>query len=505
MEQRDFEALLDEKNKRIAILESTVLTYEEKFQNALDQIEQLKRIIYGRKSERFVPEDNQLNLFSEQTESVQNKKEEKIQQISAHERKVKNKNHKGRSLLSKCGHLEVEEIILEGDHDPDSIRIGKVITEKLAYKKGKLYVKRLIRVKHKNPKTEKINIPELPAEPIPKCEADVSLLAYIPVAKFVDHLPEYRIQQIFKREGVKIPPATMNNWTHKIANLLNPVCDHIMKEILKTGYVQMDESTIKVIAGKKNKSHLGYMWVMNSPQRNMVYFEYHQGRGREGPKEMIKDYQGFLQTDGYEVYDNLASDYPNIELFNCWAHARRYFEKALTNDKARAEKVMLIIQQLYEIEKSWRDEKDKSPKSRRELRLKKSKPLLDVLKKYLDEQYPMVLPKSLIGKAFAYTLKRWKKLYTYIEDGRIEIDNNLIENAIRPLALGRKNYLFAGNHDAAANIANFYTIFGTCKKQEVNPYDYLLWYLERVNDTSILNMESLSPSSYKKLIDKKEM
>ncbi len=479
---------------------------EEQLQNALDQITQLQRIIYGRKSERFVYADNQLNLFSGQVELEQPNEEVKTQQIPSHERKVKKSKHKGRTLISQCSHLEVEDIILEAEGGPDSIKIGEAITEKLAYRIGKLYIKRTIRPKHKDPKTEKISIAELPSEPLPKCEADVSLLAYVPVSKFVDHLPEYRIQQIFKREGVKIAPATMNNWTHKIAQLLNPLCNHLKMGILQTGYVQMDESTIRVMAGKKNKTHLGYMWVMNSPQKNQVYFEYHEGRGREGPEKMIKDYQGILQTDGYKVYDNLASDYPDIELINCWAHARRYFEKALPNDKARAEKVMLLIQKLYGIEKNWRElsEKQKSPQSRIIIRIKEAKPLLDELKIYLDEQYPMVLPKSLIGKAMAYTLKRWKKLTGYLEDGRIEIDNNLIENSIRPLALGRKNYLFAGNHDAATNIANFYTVFGTCKKQGVNPYDYLVWYLERVSDTSIQNIASLSPVSYKKLTENLE-
>jgi len=490
-------------NKLLSIRKEIHLTYEEKLQNALDQIAQLQRLIYGRKSERFVPNENQLNIFTSQVEQEDKDSGQQTQQVKAHERKVKKSNHKGRTLLSQCGHLKVEEQILEAPHGQDSIKIGEVITEKLAYRRGKLYVKRLIRPKQKDPKTGQINIAELPPHPIPKCEADVSLLAYIPVSKFVDHLPEYRQRQIFKREGVVIPANTMNNWTHRIANLLNLVCLHIMEEILSTGYVQMDESTIRVMAGKKNRTHLGYMWVMNSPEIGLVYFEYHKGRGRAGPEEILKNYQGALQTDGYNVYESLENLYQDIDFYACWAHARRYFEKALNNDKERAQKVLWIIQELYTIERKCREENN-SAAQRKQIRQDEAKPILKELKQYLDQQAPLVTPSSLIGKAIAYTLKRWKKLSAYVDNGRVEIDNNLIENAIRPLALGRKNYLFAGNHEAAANIANFYTVFGTCKKQGINPYDYLVWYLERVNDTSIKNIASISPHSYKELMENEE-
>lgn len=496
-------AILTYENKLLKLRTEIQLAYEEKLQNALDQITQLQRIIYGKKSERFVPSENQLNLFSGQVEQKTEGSEVQSQQIKAHERKVKKSNHKGRTLLSQCGHLEVEEQVLDVEHSPDSIKIGEVITEKLAYRKGKLYVKRLIRPKQKDPKTEKISIAELPSEPIPKCEADVSLLAHIAVSKFVDHLPEYRLQQIFKREGVIIPPPTMNNWTHRIGELLNIMAQHIKEQILSSGYVQMDESTIKVMSGKKDRTHLGYMWVMTSPEKDLVHNKYDPGRGRAAPEEILKEYAGILQTDGYDVYESLEKIYTAIHFVACWAHARRYFEKALDNDKDRAQKVLGEIQRLYQIERECRENKSTAAQ-RKQIRQERAKPVLEAMKGYLDEQALVVTPSSLIGKAIAYTLKRWKKLCAYVEDGRIEIDNNLIENAIRPLALGRKNYLFAGNHEAAANIANFYTVFGTCKKQVINPYNYLVWYLERVNETSIQNIASISPESYKIIREKEE-
>jgi len=479
--------------------------YKEQLQNAIDRIAQLERIIYGRKSERFVPVDNQLNLFSGEIEDSDPKEQlAQTQQIKAHQREVRKSKHKGRQLLSQCGHLPVEEQLLDIDHSEQSTRIGEVITEKLAYKPGKLYRKRIIRPKYKEPKTEEIIIAELPEEPIAKCEADVSLLAYISVSKFVDHLPEYRQQQIFKREGVQVPPATMNNWTHRIAKLIQPVCRHIKQQILNTGYIQIDESSIKVMSGKKNRTHLGYMWVLNSPEQHMVYFAYDESRSKTAAQKMILNYEGEIQSDGYEVYESLNKSNGGQHFSACMAHVRRYFDKSKANDKERSEYVLRKIQKLYEIERNCR-EQNSTPEQRKEIRQEMAKPILKEIKIYIEKQVITTTPASAFGKALGYAIKRWKKLTRYLDNGRLEIDNNLIENAIRPLALGRKNYLFAGNHDAAANIANFYTLFGTCKKLGVNPYNYLVWCLERINSTSIQEIHSISPASYSKLMENTDM
>jgi len=502
-----YEALLAENTQQKATIKQLEETldrvtkmHEEKLQNTLDQIAQLQRLVYGRKSERFVASDNQLNLFSDKIDnSVSKEQEVQSLQVKAHKREVKKSKHKGRQLLSQCGHLPLEEHLLDIEHSENSIKIGEAITEKLAYKPGKLYRIRYKRPKYKEPKSEEIKIAELPEQPIAKCEADVSLLAYIVVSKFVDHLPEYRLRQMFKRESVVIPPATMNNWTHKVANLVNLVAVHIREQILSQSYVQMDESTIKVMTGKKNRTHLGYMWVLNSPEKDQVYFEYHPGRSSTAPNQMLKGYKGELQTDGYEVYENIGKANADIKLLGCMAHARRYFDKSLANDKDRSEYVLRKIQKLYFIENQCR-ENNSTIEQRKSIRQEMAKPILEELKSYMENEALTATPSSSFGKALGYTLKRWKKLIRYVDNGSLEIDNNLIENAIRPLALGRKNYLFAGNHEAAANIANFYTIFGTCKKLDLNPYNYMVWYLQRVNGTNIQEIHSISPESYKKIL-----
>ena len=335
----NIEALL-QRNK---VLEEQILILQ-------DQLVQLNRMVFGRKSERFVYEENQLSLFGNEDGLAAVETPQLVETtIATHNRKI-NKNHPGRSLLKNCSHLRVEEQLIPTPHSEEDLLIGHLQREKLAYKKGEFYIKKLITPKYKNKQTGKIVVGDQPSEPIPKCEADVSLLAYIPVSKFVDHLPEYRLQKIFKRDGVIIAPSTMNGWTHKIANLFSPMADYIQKQILSTGYIQMDESTIRVMNNKKGKTKIGYMWVIYSPSIRCVNFIYHKGRSKEAPTAILATYKGKLQTDGYKVYETINNQSSNIDLSNCNAHARRKFEKSLSNNKNSASKVMLLYQNLYAIE-----------------------------------------------------------------------------------------------------------------------------------------------------------
>ena len=269
--------------------------------------------------------------------------------------------------------------------------------------------------------------------------------------------------------------------------------------------MQMDESTIRVMVGKKNTTHLGYMWVIYSPRYRCVCYIYHQGRSKEAPNEILNIYEGKLQADGYPVYASIDKARTNIDLSNCNAHARRYFEKVLSNDKEKASYAMSLYQKLYTIEGQITKHRKNDPSLedqyayyayRKEAR-KKAVPIAQVFKSWMEDQLIKVLPSSPIGKAIAYTHNRWDKLTKYLDDGELEIDNNLIENCIRPLALGRKNYLFAGSGEAAVNIGVFYTIFVTCKQLQINTSNYLTWYLENITSTNINEIEKLSPWSYK--------
>ena len=495
----NYEAIIAQKDAEIAQKDVAIQHQAARIEELAHQIAQLQKMIYGRKSERFIPEvdTNQLNIFGDVV-PVEPPSETQKETIT-YQREKKKSDHKGRQLLAGCTHLDVEERVIDADHDDNDIYIGDEITDKLAKKPGKLFIVRYIRRKYKKAGQDIIITAPAIEEPIAKCEADISLLVDIVVSKFVDHVPEYRQQQIYKREGVVIPSSTMNGWVHQLSPYMKLMSEHIKDQILQTSYIQQDESTIKVMDGKKQGTHTGYMWVMGSVSLKYVCFEYQKGRSREGPVNSFKHYKGHLQTDAYEVYDIIDKIYGDIQHFHCWAHGRRKFAEALNNDKSRSEYALSQIQKLYEIERHCREANHTHDQRKKERQA--AKPILEQFKEWMDKEALIVTPRSPIGIAIGYMVKRWDKFTKYTDHGNVEIDNNIIENAIRPLALGRKNFLFAGNHVAAVTIGYYYTIFGTCKALGVNPYDYMVWFLTKVPSTKTSEMAKISPDQYQKSIE----
>lgn len=459
------------------------------------QIDQMKRLLFGAKRERFVKEQDEnqrvLPFDVEQEEKPGKEKEE----ITYTREKKKRENHPGRVALPS--HLPVEEIIIEPEEDITGMKcIGKEVTDQLELTPAKLYIKRYIRPKYITPEDDQMNqqgiIAPLPTFPIEKGIPGPGLLAQVMIDKFVDHLPIYRQIERFKRENVKISSSTINGWQESVCNLLEPLYDTLTHRVLSQGYLQVDETPIQVLdKNKKGKTHRGYYWVYYSPLEKVVFFDYRHGRSREGPKELLKGYTGYLQTDGYKVYDYFDNK-KGITLLNCMAHARRGFEKALNYDWERGEYALGEFQKLYAIEQKAR-ENNYTPKQRHELRLDKSLPILNDFGQWIVETYKSVLPKSPMGQATGYCIPRWDHLIAYLHDGSLEIDNNLAENAIRPIALGRKNYLFAGSQRGAQRAAMFYSFFGTCKKNDVNPFDWLKKVLEVIPEYKVNQLTDLLP------------
>lgn len=494
------ELIIAEKDKKIEQLtlqvNSLKTDYEKIIFELQYQYDKLQRMMFGRKAERFVSAPyTGPNLFSamEAEQPTPLPQAAQTTQVPAHERKKS--NHKGRKLLDNLPTgIEVINQNLEPENKPDdAVFIGSEIKKTLAYQPGKFYIDQLTRNKYVDRSTQTIFIAEKPKEAIEKCEAHPTLLADVIVSKFVDHIPEYRKQQQYKREGVVIPPSTMNDWTHKIAQYLKPVTQVIKEDILSTQYIQVDESTIKVM--HKDKTKVGYMWVINSPQLKMSYFDFYPSRSAKVPKLILDNYQGILQSDGYTAYEVLEKVYLNLNYLNCWAHARRKFEESLKYDQQTSSYVLGEIQKLYNIEQKCRDQK-LPPDNRKDIRQKQSLPILKELKNYLENQAPRQIDGSPMLKAIGYTLKRWDKLEAYVNYGEVEIDNNLVENAIRPLALGRKNYLFAGSKDAAQSIAIFYTLFSSCKALGINPTQYLIWVLTELPKYTISDIAKFTPNAY---------
>lgn len=460
------------------------------------QLDQIRRLMFGAKRERFIsnPDVNQMTLpFDLPQEIVTETVLEKVEYTRA---KPSRENHHGR--LELPSHLPVEEIVIEPKESAEGLKcIGQEITSTLDYIPAKLLVRKYIRNKYALADGQGILIGELPVRPIEKGIAEAGLLANILVEKFVDHLPLYRQIERFKREQIRIPATTIDSWITQTASLIEPLYQRLVNLIISQGYLQVDETPIKVLdhRNKKGKTHQGYYWVYNAPLQNAVFYDYQKGRGREGPILLLKNFTGYLQTDGYSVYEWFALQ-PAITHVACWAHARRKFEQALDYDAAKAGWIMKKIQELYAIEREARDA-NLSSAQRKELRLDKSLPVMNELGKQLAEINKTAIPKSPMGVALNYTIGRWDILMNYLYDGSLEIDNNWVENAIRPNALGRKNYLFAGSHDGAKRAAMFYSFFGTCKKNNVNPFHWLKKVLEVIPSYPANKIEDLLPQNLK--------
>jgi transposase len=456
------------------------------------ELAELKRMIYGAKSERFIPVDPKQGVLFDipAEEPVESEKVE-----ITYTRKKKEEKKQALRLELPAHLPRVEEIIEPENLPHDAKKIGETITEILEFEEATIYVRRIVRPKFivsSNDEQTQIVVAELPSLPIPKGNAGPGLLTYILISKFVDHLPFYRLAQIFKRQDVIIAESTMGGWFNASCKLLELLYELLKQKILSGEYIQADETPIPVqTKDKPGSTHKGYHWVYHDPVNRLVLFDYQKTRSREGPDELLANYKGYLQTDGYTAYNNLRNG-ANIQQLACMAHARRKFEHALDNDKERAQRALTLIQQLYAIERKAKED-ELGFDQIKQLRQIESEPILMELETWLKSEVHQVLPKSAIGNAISYTLTLWPRLKRYTENGSFRIDNNLIENSIRPVALGRKNYLFAGSHDAAQQAAVIYSLLATCKMNGIEPSAWLKNTLSKIADHPVNKLEQLLP------------
>lgn len=313
----------------------------------------------------------------------------------------------------------------------------------------------------------------------------------------VGHLPFYRQRQIFKREKIPLAEATIKGWFSQTCRLLEPLYDKLQTHILTNDYFQIDESPIPLLsADKPSSTHKGYMWVVHSPVSHEVCFRYDRSRAGKVISDILGDYRGAIQTDAYVGYDQFKHR-GDILLLSCMAHVRRKFEHVKENTPTYSRQALKLFKRLYAIERKAR-ESEMSYDDRYLLRLEEAPPILKELKNWLDLQREQALPQSAIGKATVYTLNIWDRLERYLLSGKYEIDSNQIENSIRPFALGRRNYLFAGSHEAAQRNVMMYSFFAGCKMANVNPGLWLKNVLERIPDYSAAKLEDLLPNNWAK-------
>lgn len=487
----DYRTLSEQKDEQIVQLnyQITSLTL---------QLNKLTKMIFGSKHERFVPAQNPFQLSLDIQAEAIGERSIAITHVDAHTRTTttvteNKKDHPGRTKLPE--HLERREVIIEPLPDVEGLKkIGEEITEELEYEPGNFYVNKIVRPKYATDDGGVIIAP-MTERPLPKAIAGAGLLASIVIDKYVDHLPVYRQAERFKREGINIAYSTITDWISGTCALITPLYECLKKLVLQSNYLHADETPIKVLdKNKKGTTHRGYFWVYQNSIERLVLFDYRQGRTREGPEEMLKDFKGHLQTDGYSIYDFFKKK-EGITLMHCMAHARRMFFDALENDPAGAEYALQQISLLYDIERRAKSLLLNTT-DLMQLRQTEAIPILAGFEDWMKEEYKKAAPKSAIAKALGYSISRWKELKIYTTDGKLNIDNNPVENSIRPVAIGRKNYLFAGSHEAAQRSAMLYSLLGTCKLYRINPLVWLTDVLKCIPSHPINKIEQLLPQNW---------
>lgn len=490
-------------------LNEALINLEKKFQSTTHErdliiakqqhrIDYLLRQLYGKKSEKLPAQPQlfpELEFTADELALVE--PEVKTKTIAEHQRKERKKDPQ--SLRYEFpAHLRREDVVIEPRDLPEGAeKIGEEVSEKLEATKSELYVKRIIRPKYALKDKSSIIIADLPEAPIYRCMAGVSLLVLILIDKYVDHLPLNRQIDRFARQGVKMKDSTLCDWVSQVAKLLETLYKELEKEVLSSSYLGADETTVKVLdPNVPGKCHQGYLWVYLAHEKNLVLFDYDPSRKKEVVSNKLAHYEGYLQSDGYAGYEQFSTN-EKITRIGCMAHARRKFDEAMDNDRQTAMHALTMMQRVYRLE-HWLRIYQINPEGKQNLRQKIAVPLLNEMFDWMEEKMKKHTPKSSIYKALQYTVKRRKELMTYTEDGHLHIDNNLVENKIRPTVVGKKNYMFMGSHESAQRTAMIYSFFLSCKANNINPEEWLEDVLLRINDTKKSEIINLLPNNWKK-------
>ena len=498
MEAKDIQAIIEE-NKRLAAQVEKLTAEKAELENTVSSLKSmmawLRKKLFGSMSEKHLPLDPSVlepTLFdmslSEEEQAALDAEVKKMEEQNAKAIEVKSHRREVRKpVMRKDLPVEETHIYPEGISLDEYTEIGVETTDRIAIRPAVMYIDRTVRHKFvlksslqiEEPEKQAFVIAPLPEMIIPKGMASESLLADILVDKYVYHLPFYRVMQKYKELGVLLSDSTIGDWFNAVCSRLRPLYDKLRERILSSDYIQVDESTLPVIDNEKHRAVKGYIWAVRDAVCGDVYFHYDMGsRGGDTARKLIGAYRGTVQTDGYEVYEAYEGA-PGKRLIGCWAHARRKFVEALDEDRKHASEALVYIGRLYGIEKEMQ-EAGLDPESIRKRRLEESYKIIQEFENWMNSVAGRFAPKSRMGKALVYTYTLLPRLSRYVLDGRYNIDNNGVENAIRPLAIGRKNYLFCGNHDAAVRAAIVYSLFSSCKAHGVDVRSWLEDTLKRI-------------------------
>lgn len=481
--------------------------YDQKLREAQAEIAELKRELFGPKADRLTPEQqDQMKQLIQDMEAESQRLAPDSNQVLDEEEPAKRAKRRRPVRHPLPVELETETVTIEPELVPCSCcgkmpgRIGEEVTEEIDIVPARLIRRRMVRPKYACHCGEAgVAIAPLPPRLIPQSKLGLGLAVYIVLARFDDHLSYYRLEQQFReRHGIDIPRQQMVQWVEHLAAWLQPLVDRMWQMMRASGYLQVDETPVKVLDPEvKGKAARGYLWFYAVPGGD-VFLEFDLSRGLEPIHRRLTGFSGTIQTDAYEVYEALGRRESAIKRIGCLAHARRYMYKALQENFAEAVWFITQIRLLYRIEEQIRAG---SPSERHAHRLQQAPEIWNALKARAQQLQPAFLPKSTLGKAIHYFLNEYDALTGYLGDGRFEIDNNLVENAIRPTAVGRKRWLFIGHPDAGWRSAVIYSILVSCRRRGINPQDYLTDVLRRLPHTNINQIDSLLPANWKSSVD----
>lgn len=457
------------------------------------QVAWFRRQMFGRKSEKHVNLEGQLSLFADDGDGAAARGEEPEAGSTpdgpqGSGRKKRKPARRPRRTWDNLPVLETRILEPEGVDPARYRRIGEETTYLVGVEPGKLYRIAIVRPKYGliDP-TEPVErgkgvlIAPMPLLPIPKGMPDSSLLAEILLQKYEYHVPFYRQIKQFAHLGMAgLKEATLTGWFKRAMELLRPLYEALVARVFASGYVQADETTTPVINPGTRQAEKEYLWMARSVMERLAVFFYNDG-SRSG--QVIKDltdkhrFKGYLQCDGFGGYTSAYKPGSRVTLVGCMVHIRRAFERALDENRQAATWFLVKIRELYHIEHEC-DRSGMDPDGRKAERQLKSKPLMEEMKKWLETEGVRYSERSLMGKAVTYAYTRWTNMEHVLEDGKLFLDNNLAENEIRPITLGRKNYLFCGNHEAASNMCVIASLLSTCRNHDINPRLYLTSVIE---------------------------
>lgn len=497
---------LNEKNHALKTKDQALLIKDIALNSLREQLNLLLQKRYGASSD--VNRD-QLGLFNEaeapEASAVFDKDSEAdgVAEVASPARKKSGR----RALPEHLPRIEVIHDLAAADkicpHDGTTLKhIGDDVSEQLDIIPATIQVIKHLRKKYACPCCEQhIQTAPLTAQPIPKSQASTGTLAWVAINKYADGLPLYRQETILTRLGLALPRASLAHWMIRCGELTQPLINLLRDQLLEQPFIHLDETPVQVLKEPdKRAQSKSYMWVQAAgpPDQPLVLFDYDPSRSSQVPKRLLQDYSGALMVDGYEGY-NAVCEQQTLTRLGCWAHARRKFIDAQRATKkgrtAKADYAIKLIGKLYKLEKTL---KETSPERRYEQRLQQAKPLLDKLNIWLMQTLPTVPPKTALGQALHYLHHQWPRLIGYLENGLYPIDNNRVENAIRPFAIGRKNWLFSNSQAGAKASANLYSLIETAKANQIEPYAYLKYvFTELPKVQSVEDVEKLLPWGFK--------